>query len=298
MKKSSLLLLGTVLMSLTSLTKAAPYAIAAREVHLNGYDLFANSFNSSDPTRSTGGQYDPQKGGSDQAVIASAAGILNSINVGNVELWGRLETGLPFSLAFGPDSSIGSVAWHQSLQTGIEPGFHTTNLVWMFPDVQPPFIAGFFPAGGTYSGVYYNYILNTGDYRLPSLTLSGGQKMLVIGTTRLDVPGNVNLSGNSQILILPTASLRLYVAGTANLRGGGIVNQGIAGNFIYSGTGSSSELNLRISTPFVGGIYAPSATCTVTSGGGGTADMQGAIVVRSIVLGTDVDFHFDEALGQ
>jgi hypothetical protein len=298
MKKSFLLLLGTVLMSLTSLTKAAPYAIAAREVHLNGYDLFANSFNSSDPTRSTGGQYDPQKGGSDQAAVASAAGILNSINVGNVEIWGRLETEVPFSLAFGPASSIGSVAWHLSLQTGIEPGFHTTNLVWMFPDVAPPFIAGFVPVGGTYNGVFYNYILHTDDYRLSSLTLSGGQKMLVIGTSRLDVPGNASLSGNSQIVILPTASLRLYVAGTANLRGGGIVNQGVAGNFIYYGTGSNSELNLRISTPFVGGIYAPNATCTVTSGGGTVADMQGAVVVRSIVLGTDLDFHFDEALGQ
>ena len=33
-------------------------------------------------------------------------------------------------------------------------------------------------------------------------------------------------------------------------------------------------------------------------GGNAGADMQGAVVVRSIVLGADVNFHFDENLAQ
>jgi hypothetical protein len=167
----------------------------------------------------------------------------------------------------------------------------------MFPDVVPPF-AGFVPLDGTYNWVYYNYILNTGDYRLTSLMLSGGQKMLVTGSARLTVPGNVSLSGNAAVVVLETARLGLYVGGTANIRGNGIINHGVAANFFLFGTGANAEVNLRTSTPFVGGIYAPNATCTVTSSGGAAADMQGMVVARSIVLGADLGFHFDEALGQ
>jgi len=297
MKNVSFLLVATLFMTLAPRSQGAPYAIAAWEVHLNGHNLFVDSFDSSDPLLSTAGHYDPQKGGRAQAVVASEAGILNSINVGNVELWGNLETAFPFSLDFGAQSSIGSVAWHQNLQTGIEPGSHTTNLVLMFPGVVPPF-PGFVPVGGTFNGVNYAYILTAGDYSLPSLVLSGGQKMLVTGSARLTVPGNVTLSGNSQIVILESAKLELYVGGTANVRGDGIINHGVAANFLLLGTGANDEVNLRVSTPFIGGIYAPNATFTVTAGGAGVADIQGMVVVRSLVLGADLDFHFDEALGQ
>jgi len=288
-------LLTAVLLTFASGTHAQPYSVATRDVQLNGHNLFMDSFDSSDPTRNTSGHYDPQKGGGDQAALASEAGILNSINVGNVDIWGRLYSGVPFALAIGSDSSIGSAAWHQNLLTGIEPGFHTTNYVWMFPDVALPF-GGVVPLRGTYNGVYYDYILSNGNYRLPSLTLSGGQTLLVIGDAQLAVEGNATLSGSSQIVILPTASLKFYVNGKANLRGGGIVNQGVAANFIYYGTSSNAELTLRISTPFVGGIYAPRTTCTISSAGGLRANMQGAAVAGSIELGADLDFHYDEAL--
>jgi hypothetical protein len=173
-----------------------------------------------------------------------------------VEILGRLETGLPFALEFGAQSTIGSIAWHQSGQTGIEPGFHTTNFVFEFPDVVPPPV-GLFPASGTIDGVFYNYLLETGDYNLASLAMSGGEKMLVRGSSRLDISGNATLSGNSYILILPSAKLQLYVGGTANLRGNGIINQGAPLNFMYVGTGANQTLNLRVTTPFVGIIYAP-----------------------------------------
>jgi hypothetical protein len=109
MKNVWFLFVASILMTLAG-AQAAPYAIAAREVHLNGYNLFVDSFDSADPLWSTDGHYDPAKGGRDQAVVASEAGILNSINMGNVELWGRLETAFPFVLAFGPESSIGSAS--------------------------------------------------------------------------------------------------------------------------------------------------------------------------------------------
>src|SRR5689334_10673929 len=108
MKNCFGMLLGMLLLPFH--TEAAPYAIATREIRLNGYNLFVDSFNSADPLRSTGGQYDPLKAGGDQSSVGAESGVSNSINVGTVTIWGRLETGFPFSLQFGPQSSIGSAA--------------------------------------------------------------------------------------------------------------------------------------------------------------------------------------------
>jgi hypothetical protein len=292
MKKPFLVLFGIVLTTLSFPSEAAPFAIATREIVLNGYNLFANSFDSSDPLQSTDGHYDPLKGGGDLAVVASETGIRNSINVGTVEIWGTLETGLPFFLETSAQSSIGSIAWHQSNQTGIEPGYHTTNGVPVFPDAVEP-LPGLVPTSGTYNGVNYDYLLSDGVYTLPSLTMSGGQAMLVIGNSQLDVKGNASLSGQSHIRILPSASLRMYVAGTGNLRGNGIINEGVAGNFIYFGIRESPTLHLRVATRFSGTIYAPYAVCTITSGGNSAAEIEGYVAARSVELGSDVNFHVD-----
>jgi hypothetical protein len=297
MKNTRLLMAGTILAWLPAATMtAATYAIATRDVQLNGNNVFVDSFDSTDPLRSTDGRYDPLKGGGDAAVVGSELGIHNANNVGTVSLLGRLETSWPFSLEMGAQSSIGSIAWHQAGMAGIEPGYHTTNFTFTFPDPVPPF-AGFVPASGVYDGVFYNYLLDSdGNYELPSLTLSGGQKMLVTHRCALYVKGNATLSGNALIQILPSASLVLYVNGTANLRGAGIVNQGASGNFTFAGVGSNPSLNLRVTTPFSGVIYVPSGVCTITSGGGTAADLQGAVFARTVVLGTPINLHFDEGL--
>ena len=229
------------------------------------------------------------------SIIGTEAGVHNANNVANVELFGRLRTGLPFVLEIGPESSIGGAAWHQSGQTGIEPGFLTNDFVFIYPDVQPPF-GGVVPTSGTYNGVFYTYLLSSGAYDLPSLTLSGGQSMLVTGSATLHVRGNVNLSGNGSIVVLPSANLQLFVRGKATLRGNGIVNLGTPQSFTYLGMGSSSTLDLRVTTPFVGLIYAPASVCTISSSGNASVNLQGAIVAGTIVLAAPVDFHFDEGL--
>jgi hypothetical protein len=295
MKKPFRTFLAFFLTLLPLANQAALRAIATRDIQLNGYDLFIDSFNSTDPLRSTGGQYDVLKGGGDASIVGSEAGVHNANNVANVQLFGQLKTSLPFVLEIGAQSSIGSAAWHQSGQTGIEPGFQTADFAFIYPDAQPPF-GGVVPTSGTYNGVVYTYILASGAYDLTALTLSGGQNMLVTGSATLHVRGNVNLSGNGSIVVLPSANLQLFVGGKANLRGNGIVNLAAPQNFTYLGMGPSSTLDLRVTTPFVGLIYAPTSVCTISSSGNTSANLQGAIVARTIVLAAPVDFHFDEGL--
>jgi hypothetical protein len=291
--------LGSIALTLLPpASSGAPYAIAAKQVDLKGYRLLVDSFDSADPTRSTDGRYDPLKAG-DTGDVATEAGILNSLNVGDVQIWGGVLTGSPFSLALGPVSSVGSAAWHQAGQLGIEPGYHDTTFVWAFPDVALPSAGWLTPVGGTLDGVYYTYILGAGDYRLSSLSMSGSQKLLAIGAARLVVDGNLSLSGNAEIIVLPSAALRLYSqAATVNFRGNGISNLGAARNFLYLGLPGNTTVNLRIGRPFVGSIYAPSAVCNLTSAGGGVAGIEGLIISQSVELGANVRLHLDLDLGR
>ena len=272
------------------------YGFAARQTTLNGYDLFTDSYNSGDTNRSSAGLYDPAKAG-DLGNVWSEGGILNSIGVGNVSIWGKLTTGSSYSLQMGPDSSIGSMAWHQSGQLGIQPGYLQTGFMWQFPDVLLPFTTWMEPAGGTYDGESYNYLLNTGDYRLSSLNLSGNEKMVVAGSARLYVPDELSLKGNATLRILPGAQLILFVgAETANISGTGIVNEGVARQFIYFGLPGNHTLNLRFTTPLIGLIYAPQAICYVTAKGNAAAEMEGVVIVQEVELGAALRFHYDEAV--
>lgn len=297
MKRTLWSLLGSIVVTLFStFGHAAPYSIAARTVHLNGYNLFCDSFNSSDPNYSTGGLYDPAKA-TDTAVVASDNGIFNANNVGNVEIWGRLTTKPTFTLALGQASSIGSIAWHQAGQLGIEPGFHDTNLDLVFPDVVVPFYGSFIPAGGTVDGVYYNYIFYGGDYHLPSLTLSGNQKALVILPSRLHVMGNINISGNAYVRILQNGALGLYMGGSnASLRGNSLINEGASRNLTCFGLPVNTAVSIRMPTPFIGNLYVPNATLTVNSAGSSPAEFVGRVVCQTLELAAPVRFHADDAV--
>ena len=109
-----------------------------------------------------------------------AKGIFSSSGVGNAQIWGYLDTQVPFTLDIGPTSSIGSAAWHLSGNTGIEEGHLTTNFIAQMPDVIAPF-GNQIPLSGTVNGVAYKYILDSSVvYYLPELVLSGNDKMLVM----------------------------------------------------------------------------------------------------------------------
>ncbi len=271
------------------------YALHSEVLDLNGHNLACDSFHSGDTNRSTDGHYDANKR-SDNAYVGFAQGIVSSSGVGNVDIWGYLETQIPFTLDFGPASSIGSAAWHLSGNIGIEEGHHTTNYIAMMPDVSAPFGVRV-PVGGTVDGITYKYILDSPEvYYLPELVLSGNDKLLVLASTKLHVPGNVKVSGNGSIQIEPSAALELFVGGEdANFGGNGIINLGGVRGFLYAGLAGNTSLTLRVGT-MTGLIYAPRAACAVTSPGGTVADLQGEIYAKTISLFTDFALHFDEAV--
>jgi hypothetical protein len=263
-------------------------------IDLKGNNVQTDSFASCNPAYSTNGRYDPAKA-RDNGDIATNAGLVNSISAGNADIKGHVSTGPGGTVAIGSNGSVGSKAWVEAGNNGIEPGYTADDMNIEFPDVPVPFTAGYTsPIGGTVGGIGYNYILGSGNYKLSSF--SG--KVLVTGQANLLVTDSVSFTGNDQIEIAPGATLKLFVsAPSASLGGNGVINNGgNALNFQYYGLPSNTSLTYTGNGTFTGVVYAPEAAFNLGGGGNNTYDFVGGSVTASVSINGHYNFHYDECL--
>lgn len=290
----------TIRVTVTNDALFAKGMVAKGAIDLSGNNVRTDSFDSTDPNWSTGGMYDSAKA-RDNGDVATNSGLINSFNVGNADIWGKASTGPGGSISVGSNGAVGSKTWHNGGNNGIEPGWSTDDMNIDFPDVKPPFNGGgFAPNNGNVGGTNYNYVMGGGNWQMTSLSLSGQQKVLITGHAVLYVTGNVSMSGNSQIIIAPGATLKMYVAGSsASLGGNGVANQnGSAAAFSYFGLPTNTGLSLSGNSAFVGTVYAPSAAFTLGGGGNNNYDFVGASVTGSVRMNGHYKFHYDESLGK
>jgi Tfp pilus assembly protein PilX len=276
------------------LTKAVS---VIQSIDMSGNNVTIDSFDSSKTNYSTGGNYDPAKR-KDGGDVATTSGIANAINVGNADIYGKVDTGPNGSISVGPNGAVGSLSWLNGGHSGIQPGWSADDMNVAFTDVQAPFNGGAFtPGGGLLGLVGYTYILNSGNYQLSSLSMSGSQQMIVTGNAVLYVTGNVSLSGNAQITLAPGASLKLYVGGSsASIGGNGIAGPTNAANFYLYGLPTNTSIDLKGNAAFTGVVYAPEAAVSMGGGGNNTYDFVGSVIAKSLSLNGHFNIHFDEDL--
>ncbi|MEO7298652.1 MAG: hypothetical protein ABI042_08770, partial [Verrucomicrobiota bacterium] len=142
----------------------------------------------------------------------------------------------------------------------------------------------------------YDYVLDSGNYKLFEI----GKKVLVKGNAILYVTDNVQFTGQDSILILPGASLKIYVgASTSRLGGNGVINNGgNATNFYYFGLPSNTDVDFGGNASFTGVVYAPQADFHLGGGGANTYDFVGASVSKTVHMNGHFNFHYDEALAR
>lgn len=273
-------------------TSLVTHAFASKlEVTLNGHNVYADSYDSTDPLYSApGGLYDPNKA-KDGGDIATNLGIEDAFDAGNAIIRGRVSTGPDGTADLGPNAVVGSTSWHSSGNTGAQAGWITDDSNVLMPPIDTPDMSGgFTPGGGTVNGTNYNVILGSDKYVLSKL--SG--KVLVVGDATLLVTSTINLTGPDFISILPTGSLKLYMAGrTANIGGLGVINQSSqASKFTYYGLPSNAKLAISGNGQFAGVIYAPDTDVTLN----GNGDVYGAMITKTLTANGDFQYHFDEAL--
>ncbi len=271
--------------------------VAKGQIDLNGNNIKTDSFDSTDPTYSTNGRYDSGKK-KDNGDVATNSGLVDSISVGNANIYGHASTGPGGSVSIGANGAIGDSTW-QAGHTGIQPGWVTDDMNVEFPDIPAPFTWAPTPVSGTVDGTNYAYVLGAGNYMMNSLSLGSKSVLLVTNDAVLYVNGSASLSGQAKIIIATNASLKLYANGASDLSGNGVMNYNAnATNFMFYGMAGCTSLKLSGNAEFTGTIYAPNAVFTLGGGGNNSYDFVGASVSKTVSMNGHFKFHYDENLGR
>jgi hypothetical protein len=261
-------------------------ALVVRDsIDMNGNNVLTDSYDSTNPAKSTAGRYDPTRYQGDKGDVAALNGLDDSLLIGNANVWGHVFTGPTAKINVGPKGAVGSATYQRSGASGIEDGWWLNDLNYSLPDVVLPFSGGSTPAGITISGVAYGYNLTNGNYELPTLD----QSVVVTGNASLYVSGNINVSG---ITIMPGASLKIYCAGaSADL--GSVINPNVNPlTMSYFGLNSNTSVSMKGNTKITAAIYAPYARFMMV----GNGEIYGSVVAGNAKLGGTVAIHYDESL--
>jgi hypothetical protein len=122
--------------------------VARDSVDLHGNNIRTDSFDSTDPRSSTNGMYS-SAWARDNGDIAVNSSLTNSLIAGNADIYGHVGVGPGGTIAVGSSGSIGSTAWHQGNNPGIQNGWSKNDMNISLTDVAPPFTGGAFtPSGG------------------------------------------------------------------------------------------------------------------------------------------------------
>jgi hypothetical protein len=276
-------------------------------IDLKGNNVLSDSYDSRDPLHSdVNGRYVPALR-KDNGSIATNSGVTNSLNVGSADIYGKISTGPGGSVTIGPNGSVGSVAFvdDPANQGKIQDKWQTDDMNVEFGEVRPPSGAFVTPTiGGTYAGNSYTYVLGRDPlYRITGDLSMNNSALVVTNQVTLWVTRNISIAGSARIIIAPGAKLILY-GGHTNLApatsttfgGGGVGN--VAANalaFQYFGLPSNTTLSISGNSEFVGSIYAPNALLAL-DGGGSTGHICGSVVVKSVLVNGNFQFHYDEAM--
>jgi hypothetical protein len=119
---------------------------AKHTIDLKGNNVKTDSFDSENPMLSNNGLYDPSRVG-DNGDVASNETIINSVNVGNANIFGHVATGPGGTVAWGSNGGVGSHDW-QNGNDGLQPGWVTDDSNFTMPDTSLPYTSGLSPPAG------------------------------------------------------------------------------------------------------------------------------------------------------
>jgi hypothetical protein len=257
------------------------------QIELNGNNVMTDSYDSTNPSKSTGGRYDPAKA-QDKGDVASINGLSDTLAIGNANIWGHVLTGPSGNVTVGPSGAVGDVAWQRAGKSGLESGWWLNDLNFSMPDVQLPFTNAPPPASGTVATVSYNTVLPTGNFKMSSLA----GNVIVTGNAVLYVTDDIKFSSSDTLTILPGFTLQIY-SGAASATFGGIDNKNTDPmSFQYFGLNSNTSIGVKGQNPWTGVIYAPYAQFTLN----GNGVLYGSVVAKSAKLSGNAAVHYDESL--
>ena len=260
-------------------------------VDLTNQNIVIDSYDSSDPTKSTNGLYDPTKRQENGDLATDG----NLIEAGNAQIFGDVATnsgtvsgaanitGTERTDFYQEPIPVGAPTW-TSYNSSVSTINKTTTLT----------------AGAT-SGA------SATRYEVSSISLSGGASLTLAGapdgsTTYIEiyVTGDISVSGSSQITVQPGVKAKIYFAGNVDVSGNGIVNGtnqplDLQMYGIEPSSDDPKYVNLGGNGQIMAAVYAPNHDVTV-NGGGSNGHVFGSVVGKTVTMTGVTNLHYDEAL--
>jgi hypothetical protein len=274
---------------------------------------YFDSYDSSDPTKSSNGVYNASLYSGDFGDISVLGGSADgaSVSITNTLIYGKVHTGVGCPINLGPNGGVGTHAWLAS-NSGIEPGYALADARFIFPDTslpRPPYSVA--PTGGPevlvttngtnviYETNFYTYILLPGQ-RYKFSTIPPSARTFVQASsppTNATLILTGGLVGSENFTIDRGARLSIYCDKSITVPGVNVANpNGNADSFIVYGTTNATSLRFAGNGTFTGMFIAPSANAQLYGGGYDTNDFCGALLVNSLTTYSNFNFHFDEHL--
>lgn len=261
-------------------------------IDLTNQNIVVDSYDSTDPTKSTNGLYDVAKRQENGDIATDGA----VIDAGNAHIYGDVATnsgtvvgaanvtGTERDDFYQEPIPVGAPSW-TSFNSTVTNVTNTTTLT-----------------ANAISGA------SAARYQLSSISLSGGKTLTLAGNPdgsqtyiEIYVTGDISFSGSSQLIIQPGVTAKIYFAGNVDVAGNGILNtNNQAADLqlfgIQPNDNGSRHVNLGGNGQIIAAIYAPNHDVTI-NGGGTNGHVFGSVVGRTVTMTGVTNLHYDEMLG-
>ena len=272
----------------------SPFAaaiVAKQQISMTDHNIVIDSYDSTDSTKSTNGQWDVTKR-QQQGDIATDGTL---IAAGDAQVFGSAST------------NNGTVTGFSNITGEIRTDFWED-----LPSVNAPTWSSFTvspSSGGNGTTLTSTTTRGAKRYKLTDITLAGNGTLTITGTstatTYVDiwVTGDISLKGNGQIQLDPNVIATFWVGGSVDLGGNGMQNGNgntddrPSHNLIYGikPTSGTQSIKLHGNGNMEASVYAPDADVSL-SGGGSSGAFSGSVVGNTVSMNGVYQVHYDESL--
>jgi hypothetical protein len=260
-------------------------------IDLTNQNIVVDSYDSSDPTKSTNGLYDVTKR-QENGDIATDGDL---IEAGNAHIYGDVATnsgtvsgaanvtGTERDDFYQEPIPVGAPSW-ASVNSSVTNVTSTTVIT-----------------GASISGS------SASRYQLSSINLSGSKTLTLAGNAdgspsyvEIYVTGDISFSGSAQLIVQPGVTAKIYFQGNVDVGGNGILNSNNQPSDlqlfgIQPLNDSARHVNLGGNGQIVASVYAPNHDVTI-NGGGSDGHVFGSVIGSTVTMTGVTNLHYDEKL--
>jgi hypothetical protein len=270
--------------------------LSEKTISMNNHNIVVDSYDSRDASKSNYDPLHPEIYGTYNVAERQTNGNIGTngvlIDAGNAYIYGDVATNGGDVLRGNNVSGTISSDFYQEL-------FEVTAPTLTAEPGSPVSVTG--------SDTLIAGINDGKNYLLSTINLGGHDILHIVGDgsgrdtyITIIVSGDIKLAGQSIISVDNNVFVRLFVAGNADITGGGLVNNNSPLNFQIYGcdqtVGTTGSIKIAGNGGLNAAVYAPNYDITMV-GGGSDDSIFGSFVGNTITMTGVQSVHYDEALG-